>query len=103
MRRNRTVTVTIPAGIEDGKRLSLAGQGDGGTNGARDGDLYIFLRVQPHDLYERDGNDVYCAVPISFTQAALGADIVVPTLDDKTVRVSVPAGNAERKDIAAEG
>ncbi|HUI71503.1 MAG TPA: molecular chaperone DnaJ, partial [Spirochaetia bacterium] len=51
-RRNRSVTVTIPAGIEDGKRLSLAGQGDAGTNGARDGDLYIFLRVQPHELYE---------------------------------------------------
>ncbi|MGO9411826.1 MAG: molecular chaperone DnaJ [Spirochaetia bacterium] len=103
VRRNRTVTVTIPAGIEDGKRLSLAGQGDGGTNGARDGDLYIFLRVQPHDLYERDGNDVYCAVPISFTQAALGADIVVPTLDDKTVRVSVPAGTQNGRILRLKG
>ncbi len=103
VRRNRTVTVTIPAGIEDGKRLSLAGQGDAGTNGARDGDLYIFLRVQTHELYERDGNDVYCAVPISFTQAALGADIVVTTLDNKPVHVSVPAGTQNGKMLRLKG
>ncbi|MGA2766431.1 MAG: molecular chaperone DnaJ [Spirochaetia bacterium] len=103
LRRNRTVTVTIPPGIEDGKRLSLSGQGDAGTNGARDGDLYIFLRVQPHELYERDGNDVYCAVPISFTQAALGADIVVSTLDDKTVRVAVPAGTQNGRILRLKG
>jgi molecular chaperone DnaJ len=102
-RRNRSVTVTIPAGIEDGKRLSLAGQGDGGTNGARDGDLYIFLRVQPHELYERDGNDVYCAVPISFTQAALGADIVVTTLDDKPMRTAVPAGTQNGRIVRLKG
>ncbi len=103
VRRNRTVTVTIPAGIEDGKRLSLAGQGDAGTNGARDGDLYIFLRVQAHELYERDGNDVYCAVPISFTQAALGADIAVTTLDDKSVRVSVPPGTQNGRILRLKG
>ncbi len=103
IRRNRTVTVTIPAGIEDGKRLSLAGQGDAGTNGARDGDLYIFLRVQAHELYERDGNDVYCAVPISFTQAALGADIAVTTLDDKSVRVSVPPGTQNGRILRLKG
>jgi molecular chaperone DnaJ len=103
VRRNRTVTVTIPAGIEDGKRLSLAGQGDAGTNGARDGDLYIFLRVQTHELYERDGNDVYCAVAISFTQAALGAEIVVTTLENKPVRVSVPAGTQNGKMLRLKG
>jgi molecular chaperone DnaJ len=92
VRRSRTVTITIPAGIEDGKRLSLSAQGDGGANGAPDGDLYVFLRVQPHESFERDGKDVYCAIPISITQAALGADISVPTLDQKTVRVSVPPG-----------
>ncbi|HVP17567.1 MAG TPA: molecular chaperone DnaJ [Spirochaetia bacterium] len=103
VRRNRTVTVTIPAGIEDGKRLSLGGQGDVGTNGARDGDLYIFLRVQPHELYERDGNDVYCAVPISFTQAALGSEIVITTLDDKTVRLSVPPGTQNGRILRLKG
>ena len=103
VRRTRTITVTIPAGIEDGKRLSLSGQGDGGTNGARDGDLYIFLRVQPHELYEREGNDVYCAVPISFTQAALGADIAVSTLDSKVARVSVPAGTQNGRILRLKG
>jgi len=103
VRRNRTITVTIPAGIEDGKRLSLAGQGDAGTNGARDGDLYIFMRVQPHELYERDGYDVYCAVPISMTQAALGAEIVVTTLDEKKVRVTVPPGTQNGKILRLRG
>ncbi|HVO39197.1 MAG TPA: molecular chaperone DnaJ [Spirochaetia bacterium] len=103
VRRNRTITVTIPAGIEDGKRLSLGGQGDAGTNGARDGDLYIFMRVQAHDLYERDGYDVYCAVPISMTQAALGAEIVVMTLDEKKVRVAVPAGTQNGKVLRLRG
>ena len=65
--------------------------------------MYIFLRVQPHELYEREGNDVYCAVPISFTQAALGADIVVSTLDDKTVRVAVPAGTQNGRILRLKG
>ena len=103
VRKSRTITITIPAGIEDGKRLSLAGQGDMGTNGAQDGDLYVFLRVQAHESFERDGKDLYCAVPISITQAALGADIVVPTLDDKTVRVAVPAGTQNGRILRLRG
>jgi molecular chaperone DnaJ len=103
IRRARTITITIPAGIEDGKRLSLAGQGDAGTNGAQDGDLYVFLRVQPHQFFERDGKDIYCAIPISMTQAALGADIVVPTLDGKTVRMSVPAGTQNSRILRLRG
>ncbi|MGA2975742.1 MAG: molecular chaperone DnaJ [Spirochaetia bacterium] len=103
IRRTRTITVTIPAGIEDGKRLSLAGQGDAGANGAQDGDLYVFLRVQPHESFERDGKDVYCAIPISITQAALGGDILVPTLDDKPVRVSVPAGTQNGRVLRLRG
>ncbi len=103
-RRNRTITITIPAGIEDGKRLSIAGQGDAGANGAQDGDLYIFLRVQAHEWFERDGKDVYCAVPISITQAALGAEIAVPTLEDgRTVHVSVPAGTQNGKILRLKG
>jgi molecular chaperone DnaJ len=103
LRRTRTITITIPAGIEDGKRLSLAGQGDAGANGSPDGDLYVFLKVHPHDCFERDGKDVYCAIPISITQAALGADIQVPTLDDKAVRVSVPAGTQNGRIIRLRG
>ncbi len=74
-----------------------------GTNGAQDGDLYVFLRVQAHESFERDGKDLYCAVPISITQAALGADIVVPTLDDKTVRVAVPAGTQNGRILRLRG
>ncbi|MGA2478022.1 MAG: molecular chaperone DnaJ [Spirochaetia bacterium] len=103
LRRNHTITISIPAGIEDGKRLSLQGQGDAGVNGAQDGDLYVFLRAQPHDCFERDGKDVYCAVPISITQAALGADIAVPTLDERTVRVSVPAGTQNGRILRLRG
>ena len=103
VRRSRTITITIPAGIEDGKRLSLAGQGDAGANGAQDGDLYVFLRVLPHQSFERDGKDVYCAIPISITQAALGADIVVPTLDQKTVRVSIPPGTQNGRVLRLKG
>ncbi len=103
VRRNHTITITIPAGIEDGKRLSVAGQGDAGANGSPDGDLYVFLRVQPHELFERDGRDVYCAIPISITQATLGAEILVPTLDGKTVRVGVPAGSQNGRVLRLRG
>jgi molecular chaperone DnaJ len=103
VRRTRTLTISIPAGIEDGKRLSVSGQGDAGINGSQDGDLYVFLRVQPHESFERDGRDIYCAVPISITQAALGADIVVPTLDEKTVRVSIPSGTQNGRILRLRG
>ena len=103
VRRSRTITITIPAGIEDAKRLSLAGQGDAGTNGGQDGDLYVFLRVQPHESFERDGKDLYCAIPISITQAALGADISIPTLDGKTVRLSVPPGTQNGRVLRLKG
>ncbi|MGD0725256.1 MAG: molecular chaperone DnaJ [Spirochaetia bacterium] len=103
VRRTRTLTISIPAGIEDGKRLSVAGQGDAGINGSQDGDLYVFLRVQPHESFERDGRDIYCAVPISITQAALGADIVVPTLDDKSVRVTIPSGTQNGRILRLRG
>jgi len=103
IRRTRTITITIPAGIEDGKRLSLSGQGDAGTNGSQDGDLYVFLRVRPHESFERDGKDLYCAVPVSITQAALGADIVIPTLDEKTIHLAIPAGTQNGRILRLKG
>ncbi len=104
VKRTRTVKVTIPPGIEDGKRLSLAGQGDAGANGARAGDLYVFIRVKPHQFFERDGMDAYCAVPISITQAALGAEIAVPTLgEEKNVHVSIPAGTQNGRMLRLRG
>ncbi len=103
LRKSRTIKVTIPPGMEDGKRLSLAGQGDMGANGAPPGDLYVFVSVKPHAYFERDGTDIYCAVPISITQAALGAEIIVPTLEAKTVRVTVPAGTQNGRMLRLRG
>ena len=84
----RTMPVRIPAGVEDGTRMRFGGQGESGTFGGPPGDLYVVLHVKEHPLFEREGNDLYCAVPISFTQAVLGAEIKIPTLDgEHTLRV----------------
>lgn len=88
--------VKVPAGIDSGQRLKLSGEGDTGTQGAPSGDLYVVIEVASHDFYQRDGNDVYCDVPISFSQAALGADIEVPTLHGK-VFVKIPEGTQSGK------
>lgn len=97
VKKQQKVKVTIPAGIDDGKRISLSGQGDAGPNGGSSGDLYVFVHVKPHEYFERDGNNLYCMIPISVSQAALGAEIMVPTLDGKRVRVKVPAGTQNGK------
>lgn len=76
-------TVEIPAGIDDGQVLSVRGGGDAGVNGGPSGDLRVSVNVRPHPIFERDGFDVYCEIPITFTEAALGAEITVPTLDGK--------------------
>ena len=91
------IMVTIPAGVENGKRVVIPKQGDVGPNGGPAGDLYVFIRVKPHEYFERQAYDLYCAVPISISQAALGADIHVTTLDNKTIKVKVPAGTQNGK------
>lgn len=96
-KKKQKIKVTIPPGMDDGKRLSVAGQGDAGPNGGRPGDLYVFIHVRPHEFFERDGYDLYCAVPISVTLASLGGDITVPTIDGKKVKVSIPAGTQHGK------
>ncbi len=83
VRRTKEIEVTVPAGIDDQQVLSLSGQGNAGTNGGPAGDLRVIISVRPHALFEREGYDVYCEVPVTFVQAALGAEIVVPTLDGK--------------------
>jgi molecular chaperone DnaJ len=97
VRNSRKLKVTIPAGIENGKRINIPGQGDGGTGGGSPGNLYVYVHIQPHEYFERDENDVYCMVPISITQAALGSEIFVSTLDDKKVRVKIPPGTQNGK------
>jgi molecular chaperone DnaJ len=97
--------VTIPAGVENGKRVVIPRQGDAGPHGGPAGDLYVFIRIKPHEYFERQEYDLYCAVPISISQAALGADIHVTTLDNKTIKVKVPAGiqNGKMLRIRDEG
>jgi molecular chaperone DnaJ len=91
VRSQHSLSVRIPAGVDTGSRLKLRGEGEAGLNGGPAGDLYVVLRVRDHPLFTRDGNDVICDVPIGFTQAALGAEIDVPTPHGK-VKMKVPAG-----------
>ena len=90
--KERTLSVNIPAGVEDGTRIRLAGEGEAGLRGGPPGDLYIFLAIKPHDFFQRDGADIFCRVPISMTTAALGGQLDVPTIDGGKTRVKIPEG-----------
>jgi molecular chaperone DnaJ len=85
------VTLRIPPGVDTGARLRSAGNGEAGVRGGPPGDLYVVLHVQDHDLFQREGDDLLCEVPISFVQAALGAEIEVPTLTGKA-QIRIPPG-----------
>ncbi|AEF82906.1 molecular chaperone DnaJ [Leadbettera azotonutricia] len=91
-KKRQKIMVTIPSGVENGKRVAIPRQGDAGPAGGPPGDLYVFIRVKAHEYFERQDEDLYCAVPISITQAALGAEIQVATLEGKTIKVKVPPG-----------
>jgi molecular chaperone DnaJ len=101
--KERNLSVNIPAGVEDGTRIRLAGEGEAGLRGGPSGDLYIFLSVRPHDFFQRDGSDLFCKVPISMTVAALGGEIEVPTIDGKKARVTVPGGTQTGKQFRLKG
>jgi len=92
VRREKTLSVSIPAGIEDGTRIRLAGEGEVGMRGAAPGDVYIFIGISQHPIFQRDGANIFCRVPIPFTTAALGGAIEVPTVEGSRTRVTVPAG-----------
>lgn len=96
-RRNRRLKITIPKGIEPGKRIQIPGEGDGAGGNRPPGDLYVYVHIQPHDLFERHGNDLYCVIRVGIVQAALGAEVVVPTLDQRRVKVKIPAGTQNGK------
>jgi molecular chaperone DnaJ len=104
-KKRQKIMVTIPAGVENGKRVVIPRQGDAGPGGGPPGDLYVFIRVKPHEYFERQDLDLYCAVPISVTQASLGAEIHVSTLEGKTIKVRIPAGmqNGKMLRIRDEG
>jgi molecular chaperone DnaJ len=96
-KHRQKIMVTIPAGVENGRRVVISRQGDAGPGGGPPGDLYVFIRVKSHEYFERQDEDLYCAVPISVTQASLGAEIQVPTLDSKTIKVKIPPGTQNGK------
>ena len=96
VRKNRNLEVKVPAGTDDGLRLRMSGEGEAGTRGGPPGDLYIYLNVKPHSLFQRDGNDVWCEVPLTMVKAALGSEIEVPTLDGK-VSLTIPEGTQTGK------
>lgn len=90
VRETRTLSVKIPAGVDNGDRIRLAGEGEAGQNGGPSGDLYVQVRIRPHPIFQRDGTDLMCEIPIGFATAALGGEVEVPTLDGKVV-LKIPA------------
>src|SRR5215467_10204468 len=103
--RDRTLSVNIPQGVEDGTRIRLAGEGEAGVRGGPSGDLYIFLSLTVHEFFQRDGADLHCRVPISIVTAALGGEFEVPTIEKGKTKVKVPAGtqSGRRFRIASKG
>ena len=96
VRKTRTLSVKVPAGVDDGDRIRLSGEGEAGRNGGPPGDLYVEIRLEPHKIFMRDGSDLSCEVPISFATAALGGEVELPTLDGN-VSLKVPAGTQSGK------
>ena len=90
--RERTLQVTIPAGVEDGTRIRLGGEGEAGAQGAPAGDLYVHVAIRPHDIFQRDGANIFCRVPLRMTEAALGGEIEVPAIDGSRAKVKIPPG-----------
>jgi molecular chaperone DnaJ len=101
--RERSLSVNIPPGVEDGTRIRLAGEGEAGLRSGPSGDLYIFLSIKPHPIFQRDGADLFCRVPISMVTAALGGSFDVPTVDGKQHKVEVPEGTQTGKQFRLRG
>ncbi len=102
-RRRRDVKVRIPAGVTDGTRIRVKGRGGPGRNGGPAGDLYVVCRVQPHDVFTVKGRDLALTLPVTFAEAALGADVAVPTLDENTVTVRIPPGTPTGRTLRVRG
>lgn len=90
--RERTLSVQIPAGVEDGTRIRLSGEGEAGPRGSAPGDLYVHVSIQPHPIFQRDGANIFCRVPLRMGQASLGGEVEVPSIDGTAAKVKIPAG-----------
>jgi molecular chaperone DnaJ len=101
--RERTLSVNIPAGVEDGTRIRLAGEGEAGVRGGPPGDLYIFLSIGSHPFFQREGADLHCRVPVSMVTAAMGGDFEVPTIDGGKTKVKVPEGTHSGRRFRLQG
>lgn len=103
MPKERTLSVNIPEGVEDGTRIRLAGEGETGMRGGSTGDLYIFLSIGAHEFFQRDGAELFCMVPLSMGTAALGGDIEVPTIDGGRAKVKIPEGTQSGRQFRLKG
>lgn len=102
-RKEKSLKVAIPAGVEDGTRIRLAGEGEAGLRGGPAGDLYVFLGIKPHRFFQREASNLYCRVPVPITTVALGGNIEVPTIDGKRMKVAVPAGTQTGQQFRLKG
>jgi len=101
--KERVLNVDVPPGVEEGTRIRLSGEGAAGVNGGPAGDLYIFLSVAEHPIFQRDGHDLHCRAPVSFVMAAMGGGIEVPTLDGGRAKVSIPEGTQPGRQFRLRG
>lgn len=102
-RKEKTLSVSIPAGIEDGVRIRLSGEGEAGTRGGPAGDLYVLMNIKPHRFFQREGADLFCRVPVSINTVALGGSIEVPTVEGKRTKVTIPAGTQTGQQFRLRG
>jgi molecular chaperone DnaJ len=102
VRKTRTLSVKVPGGVDDGDRIRLSGEGEAGRNGGPPGDLYVEIRVEPHRIFERDGANLSCEVPVSFATAALGGEVELPTLNGH-VSLKIPPGTQSGKVFRLRG
>ncbi len=103
VQRERSLSVAIPAGVEDGTRIRLSGEGEAGAAGAPSGDLYVHVGIKPHGIFQRDGANIFCRVPLRMTQAALGGEIEVPAIDGSRSRVKIPPGTQTGEQFRLRG
>jgi len=101
--KDRSLSVNVPAGVETGTRIRLSNEGEAGLRGGPAGDLYIFIEVRAHKIFQRDGNSLFCRIPVSMSGAALGGDIEVPTIDGGRSRVKIPAGSQSGRQMRLRG
>ena len=103
LQKEKNLDVNIPAGVEEGTRIRLTGEGEAGSRNGQPGDLYIFLSIEEHPIFSRQGGDIYCHVPLTMSLAALGGQVEVPTLGGGRARINIPAGTQSGKQFRLRG